>query len=129
MLKSIFGVLSTFQINVFTLFRGKKVGQDAYGNTYFEGKPRAGTKRNRRWVIYKGEAEATMVPAEWHGWLHYQRDDFPDIDQGEYRQKWQKPHKPNMTGTPDAYVPPGHASTPEKRAKASGDYEAWTPPK
>tara|TARA_B100001971_G_C18249998_1_gene577409 strand:- start:813 stop:1241 length:429 start_codon:yes stop_codon:yes gene_type:complete len=128
MLKPIFSVLSTIQINFFTLFRGKKVGTDPYGNVYYKGKPRPGSNRERRWVVYKQEAEASLVPPEWHGWLHHQTDVFPDVNDGEYRKKWQKPHQANLTGTSAAYVPPGHASKNEERAAATGDYEAWSPP-
>lgn len=128
MLKSIFGVLSNIQIKIFTLFSGRKVGSDMYGNIYYEGKPRPGTNRNRRWVLYTNEAEASLVPPEWHGWLHYQTDVFPETSDGAFRKKWQKPHQPNLTGTPHAYVPPGHTSTSEKRESATGDYQAWTPP-
>ncbi|MEC8792576.1 MAG: NADH:ubiquinone oxidoreductase subunit NDUFA12, partial [Pseudomonadota bacterium] len=31
------------------------------------------------------------------------------------------------TGTRYAYRPPGHASQGGQRAKATGDYQAWTP--
>ncbi len=128
-IKSFFGVLSTLQINMVTLFRGKKIGEDMYGNIYYTGKPRPYSKRERRWVIYNGIAEASKVPPEWHGWLHHQTDIFPNKDQdSEYRQKWQKPHMPNLTGTDKAYVPAGHASRHQERAKATGDYQAWTPP-
>ena len=40
---------------------------------------------------------------------------------------WQKPHVPNLTGTADSYRPAGHDYQGGKRAKATGDYEAWTP--
>ena len=32
-----------------------------------------------------------------------------------------------MTGTENAYLPPGHTLEGGKRAKATGDYEAWRP--
>ena len=39
-----------------------------------------------------------------------------------------KPHKANMTGTDQAYRPPGHTLMGGKRAHSdSGDYEAWSP--
>lgn len=129
-IKSFFGVLSTLQINLFTLFNGKKIGTDMFGNVYYTGKPRPGTTRQRRWVKYNGIAEASKVPPEWHGWLHHQTDIFPDKDEkNQYRQDWQKPHMPNLTGTDRAYVPSGHSSTGKARDAASGDYQAWTPPK
>ena len=40
---------------------------------------------------------------------------------------WEKPHVPNMTGTPYAYRPKGSLYAEGKRPKATGDYEAWTP--
>ena len=33
--------------------------------------------RKRRWVIYNGYAEASKVPPDWHGWLHYTFDEPP----------------------------------------------------
>jgi NADH:ubiquinone oxidoreductase subunit len=52
--------------------RGKFVGEDDFGNRYYAAKTiRDGDAgRQRRWVIYKGYAEPSKVPAEWHGWLH-----------------------------------------------------------
>lgn len=125
MLSSILGSFSTVQIRLFTLLRGQQVGVDAMGNRYYRGRPRRGTKYERRWVIYAGEPDASKVPAQWHGWLHRQTDELPG---GTTRQKpWQKEHKPNMTGTDQAYLPPGHVLKGGMRDKATGDYEAWTP--
>ena len=126
---SFLGVLSPVHINFVTLFSGAKhIGTDNAGNKYYRAKPRQGYKRERRWVIYNGAPEATKVPPEWHGWLHYQSDNIPSNDSESYRRAWQKPHKPNMTGTNQAYRPPGHILAGGKREKATGDYEAWTPP-
>ncbi|MBL4805417.1 MAG: NADH:ubiquinone oxidoreductase subunit NDUFA12 [Alphaproteobacteria bacterium] len=123
------GVLSPVYMNVYGLLSGgEKVGEDAYGNTYFRAKPRPGYKRERRWVMYKNEPEASNVPPEWHGWLHHQTDAVPSEDEESFRRPWQKPHKPNMTGTNQAYRPPGHVLEGGKRDKAYGDYKAWTPP-
>ena len=128
-IKSFFGVLSTLQISVFTSLKGKKIGEDMFGNVYYTGKPRPYSNRERRWVMYNGIAEASKVPPEWHGWLHHQTDVFPNKDEtNQYRQNWQKPHMPNLTGTDKAYVPSGHASTGKTRAAASSDYQPWTPP-
>lgn len=124
---SFLGVLSPAHINFFTLFSGgEKVGKDALGNTYYRAKPRPGYTRERRWVMYKDKPEASMVPPEWHGWLHHQTNDVPS-EEG-FRRPWQKPHQPNMTGTNQAYRPPGHILEGGKRDKAVGDYEAWSPP-
>lgn len=124
----ILGVLSPVHIRLFTLLSGKKkVGTDIYGNSYYAAKPRKGYDYERRWVIYKGEPEATMIPPEWHGWLHHQTDTIPSSDTQSFRREWQKPHKPNYTGTNKAYHPPGHVLEGGKRDKATGDYEAWKP--
>ncbi len=124
---SIFGVLSNVSMVFKTMFTGKKVGEDNLGNVYYRGKPRRGQKRERRWVMYKDKAEASLVPPEWHGWLHFQTDSLPD-ENSKYRKTWQKPHLPNMTGTDQAYLPPGHALKEGKRAAATADYTAWQPP-
>ncbi len=123
------GVLSPAHISWFTLvYGGKKIGMDQTGNRYFEGKPRKGYKNVRRWVLYKGEPEASKVPPEWHGWLHHQSDAVPGAKSASFRRKWQKPHVPNLTGTDHAYHPPGHILEGGQRDKATGDYEAWRPP-
>lgn len=124
---SIFGVLTNVQMLIHTMFRGSKVGVDDLGNTYYRGKPRKGRKRERRWVIYNGKPEASVIPAEWHGWLHHQTDAIPSAD-SKYRKSWQKPHQPNMTGTDAAYRPPGHVLKGGQRAASTADYSAWTPP-
>lgn len=122
------GVLSPAHISLFTaLTRKEKIGEDVFGNVYYRSKPRAGYKRDRRWVVYDGAPEATKVPPEWHGWLHHQTDIAPDKDKKSFRRKWQKPHQPNRTGTNLAYRPPGHILEGGKRDKATGDYEAWKP--
>lgn len=126
---SYLGAQSPAYTMLVTLFsKGRKVGTDPYGNRYYEAKPRKGYKRNRRWVVYQGEPEASKVPPEWHGWLHHQTDAVPRDDAPSFRRTWQQPHQPNMTGTTGAYRPPGHILEGGKRDKATGDYEAWTPP-
>ena len=60
------------------------------------------------------------------GWLHHTTDTIPP-EGGPQRQPWQKEHQPNLTGTVQAYRPPGHTLKGGKRAPATGDYEPWTP--
>jgi NADH:ubiquinone oxidoreductase subunit len=110
---------------LFTWLRGSYVGSDANGNRYYRGRPLAGRKRERRWVIYAGEAEASRVPPEWHGWLHGAQVEPPKPDQPRYA--WQKAYVPNLTGTELAYRPPGHTLAAGRRAPATGDYEPWMP--
>ncbi len=126
---SFLGVLSPVHMNMAKIFtRTKFAGVDSFGNKYYSAKPRKGYKRDRRWVIYKGAAEATKIPPEWHGWMHYQTDNIPSSETQSFRRKWQKPHRPNLTGTHEAYLPPGHLLKSGTRAKTTGDYEAWSPP-
>lgn len=118
---------------LFTRLHGELIGSDEFGNRYFIDKRTRGQKRERRWVIYKGAPEASKVPAEWHGWLHATTNQPPSqppsqpSSQAMPRQKWQKTHQPNLTGTDLAYRPPGHTLKGGQRAPASGDYEPWTP--
>ncbi len=75
--------------------QGKAVGTDEAGNRYY-------TDGTRRWVVYNGVAEASAIPAAWHGWMHFRQDNPP----GEYAaREWQKPHEPNLTGTGESLPP------------------------
>jgi len=105
--------------------RGRAVGTDRFGNAYFEShkiQPIYG--RKRRFVVYKGAPDPTMVPPEWHAWLHHTVP-MPLSEKRQYA--WQKEHQPNLTGTAAAYRPAGHQYSGGVRRPASGDYEAWTP--
>ena len=123
----------TVGTRIMTWLRGEQVGTDSFGNRYFRDKSkrkleRGGGRfsREKRWVIYKAEAEATRVPPEWHAWLHHTVNEIPR-DGGKLQYAWQKPHLPNLTGTPDAYRPPGSLVRGGHRAPTTGDYEAWKP--
>ncbi|HYZ42174.1 MAG TPA: NADH-ubiquinone oxidoreductase subunit NDUFA12 family protein, partial [Stellaceae bacterium] len=98
----------TLGTRLLTWLRGELVGTDAYGNRYYRergSRPlrRGGGRasREKRWVIYNGEPEGSKVPPEWHAWLHHTVDEIPRPDRPRY--SWEKPHQPNMTGTPFAY--------------------------
>jgi NADH:ubiquinone oxidoreductase subunit len=115
----------SLEICLHTWLFGKFVGQDQFGNRYYRSKWAGANKRARRWVVYKGEAEASKIPPMWHGWMHYLTDSVPAEKPEEY--SWQKMHVPNVTGTDLAYRPPGHILSGGVRKKATGDYEAWQP--
>lgn len=109
----------TLNTQFFTWRHGVKVGEDAQGNAFYQ----TGDGK-RRWVIYNGEAEASRVAPEWHGWLHHTWD-LPPTKAPLKRKPWEKPHQENLTGTPLAYAPAGSIRRPipvERR-----DYEAWQP--
>ena len=115
---------------------GEQVGTDAQGNTYYRatkrraaGQPFGGSER--RWVIYNGANDASRVPPEWHGWLH---GSFADGENGGVPESnlppariWEVDYTPNATGTAQAYRPQGALERGGKRARATGDYEAWSP--
>jgi NADH:ubiquinone oxidoreductase subunit len=85
-------------------FSNTKVGKDAMGNSYYCNK-----KTGKRFVVYKGCAEATKVPANWHSWLHYTINTPPANNQQQY--SWQIAHTPNQTGTKFAYNPVNFSSS------------------
>ncbi|MEM9146656.1 MAG: NADH:ubiquinone oxidoreductase subunit NDUFA12 [Pseudomonadota bacterium] len=111
----------TLGTRLFTSRFGEKVGEDEDGNQFY----RTADDR-RRWVIYAGEAEASQVSPDWHGWLHRTFDE-PPSEQPLKRKDWERDHVPNMTGTELAYRPPGSVLTPATRPKNASDYEAWSP--
>jgi NADH:ubiquinone oxidoreductase subunit len=109
---------------IFTWLNGREIGRDATGNIYYEDKHSPAGGRVRRWVDYAGAPEASKVPPEWHAWLHYTTE--APIKLASPRP-WIKPHEANLTGTPEGYRPPGHDYKGGERARATGDYEAWSP--
>ena len=64
----------TFGTWLFTKMRGELVGTDAEGNRYYQDKRMIAGRRRKRWVMYNGVVEASRVPPDWHGWLHYTTD-------------------------------------------------------
>ena len=90
----------TFGTQLWTWRFGELVGQDDQGNRYF---------RTRG-----GKIDPTLV-------------DVPPTEETYQPREWQKPHQPNLTGTPAAYRPSGSTLASGRRPKATGDYQAWTP--
>ena len=58
----------TLGTRIYTFIYGKFVGDDKYGNKYYQ------SKSGKRWVIYKGEIEATKIPNEWYSWIHFTKN-------------------------------------------------------
>lgn len=96
-------------------FSCQPVGSDVFGNEYFL------HKNGKRFVVYKGIAEPSKIPAEWHGWMHYNSNVTP-VNINTHHFSWQKIHLPNLTGTKNAYSP---KNSSVKNTSAS--YEAWKP--
>ncbi len=98
----------------------EKIGNDEFGNEYFQ------NKEGKRFVLYKGIAEPSKIPAEWHGWIHYTTNHVP-VHSKTHKYHWQKIHLPNLTGTKNSYAPKGHLAAGGIREKVSADYQAWNP--
>ncbi|MBO9455967.1 NADH:ubiquinone oxidoreductase subunit NDUFA12 [Paracoccus sp. R12_1] len=109
----------TINTQVWTWRNGTKVGEDDQGNIFYQNKD-----GSRRWVIFKGESEASRVSPDWHGWLHHTWDQ-PPTSAPLARKPWEQPHVPNMTGTPAAYHPEGSLYRADPVARK--DYDAWQP--
>jgi NADH:ubiquinone oxidoreductase subunit len=104
------------------------VGEDEFGNRYYEAKDTSDSYdgRKRRFVIYQGYADASKVPPDWHGWLHHTFTEPPTTEPLK-RRAWEKDYQPNLTGTVWAWRPKGSIARGGVRQRASGDYESWTP--
>ena len=106
--------LGTF---IYTLFFGKYVGKDVFGNKYYS------NTRGKRWVIYKKRVESSTIPPEWHLWIHFLTNNRPSNESVKF--SWQKNHEENLTGTKKAYKPDGSLSLDSK--KNMKKYEVWKP--
>ncbi len=109
----------TWNTQFWTWRNGEKVGEDAQGNVYYQTKD-----SKRRWVSYNGEAQASRVPPEWHGWLHHTFK-LPPTEDPLTTRPWEKPYHENLTGTADAYRPAGSLFRPDPEKRR--DYDAWQP--
>ena len=56
---------------IYTLFIGKLVGKDEFGNKYYS------NSKGKRWVIYANRVEASKIPPEWHLWIHFLTNNKP----------------------------------------------------
>ncbi len=102
-----------------TIAGSTEVGRDVFGNIYY-------TRGPRRFVTYHAYADASDIPPDWHLWMHG-ADMPPPSQQPLVVPRWVKPPMPNLTGTPQAHMPSGALARSGVRARATGDYEAWSP--
>ncbi len=100
---------------IYTLFTGKLVGIDEFGNKYYS------NTKGKRWVIYSEQVESSKIPPEWHLWIHFLKNNKPPDNL--YKYKWQKKHQENLTGTIRAYKPDGSLASDSK--KNMKKYESW----
>ncbi|OUW63760.1 MAG: NADH-ubiquinone oxidoreductase [Pelagibacteraceae bacterium TMED201] len=96
-----------------TIFFGKLVGTDSYGNKYYE------SKSGKRWVIYSNEIDASKIPVEWYSWMHFTKNRIEKNHELK-KYEWQKPHQPNLTGTETAYYP-----NKKKQDAINKKYKSW----
>ncbi|GMN44189.1 hypothetical protein TIFTF001_013389 [Ficus carica] len=111
----------------------KLVGVDKFGNKYYE-KLEGMQYGRHRWVEYaeKSRYNASQVPPEWHGWLHYITDHTGDEASPLLMLKPQRygiEHKENFSGEGDEFIyhSKGHALNPGQRDWTR--YQPWQPTK
>ena len=100
----------TLGTRIKTFFSGKLIGEDEYGNKYYQ------NKKGIRWIIYKEEVEASKIPNEWYSWIHYTNNKIENIHELK-KYNWQKTHQPNLTGTDKAYYPNKNNDINKKKYK------------
>eukprot|EP01138_Halocafeteria_seosinensis_P016160 gb/GECG01016490.1/.p1 GENE.gb/GECG01016490.1/~~gb/GECG01016490.1/.p1 ORF type:complete len:210 (+),score=18.19 gb/GECG01016490.1/:1-630(+) len=95
-----FGLRGTFTklFQQRTLKFGRLVGTDRYGNKYYENPEYAWGQT--RWVEYAGghsfyDVDASLVPAEWHIWLHQTTDEPPQQKDKHIGSTWR--YEPDKT--------------------------------
>jgi NADH:ubiquinone oxidoreductase subunit len=103
----------TFGTFLKTLFFGKLVGKDTYGNKYYK------NKSDQRWVVYKDNVEASKITSEWFLWMHHTINEVPNKQTKNHL--WQKEHLENQTGTSKAYKPNQISKLNNSKKK----YETW----
>ncbi|CAM8992164.1 hypothetical protein QQ045_006599 [Rhodiola kirilowii] len=104
------------------------VGVDKFGNKYYE--KLEGVQYGRhRWVEYaaKDRYNASQVPPEWHGWLHFITDRTGDELLLLKPKRYGIEHKENFSGAGDEYIyhSKGHALHPGQKDWTR--YQSWQP--
>ena len=102
----------TFGTFLKTLFFGKYVGNDDYGNKYYK------SKKDERWVIYSNNIEATKITSDWYLWMHHTIDKIPEKKTAKF--SWQKKHQENQTGTDKSFKP-----VKIKKNEIKKKYDTW----
>ena len=65
---------------IYTVFRGKFVGKDEFGNKYYS------NSKGKRWVIYKSTIESSRIPPEWHLWIHFLSKNKPSDNLAKFNK-------------------------------------------
>ena len=116
----------TIGTKIYTWIYGKYVAEDEFGNRYYCNSENFEDSSAKRWVIFKGEIEASTIPPHWHAWLH-KTINIPPINYS-HKYSWQKNIEPNLTGTSKAYFPNSQSLNKLKNfKKIEIEYEKWKP--
>ena len=103
----------TFGTRLETFLFGKFVGEDEFGNKYYQ------SKKDKRWVIYNDEIDSSKIPSEWYSWIHHTKNKIENVHKFQ-KYDWQKPHQFNQTGTEKAYNP-----SKSKNEQVKKKYSSW----
>ena len=104
----------TFGTFLKTLFFGKFIGKDSYGNKYYK------SKTDERWVVYQDNIEASKITSEWFLWMHHTINE-PPKNKNKKKHLWQKEHLENQTGTIYSYKPNSISKSNKQKKK----YDTW----
>ena len=113
---------NTVGTKLYTYLKGKKVGEDYFGNYFYESRD----KRNR-WCIYSYQSDASKISPEWNSWLRFITNSCPTDEAMTY--EWQKRFRGNLTGLDGAYKPEILRANRknEDLDRYQTDYKAWKP--
>ena len=113
---------NTVGTKLYTYLKGKKVGEDYFGNYFYESRD----KRNR-WCIYSYQSDASKICPEWNSWLRFITNSCPTDEAMTY--EWQKRFSGNLTGLDGAYKPEILRANRknEDLDRYQSDYKAWKP--
>ena len=108
---------------LYTIFFGKAVGQDEFGNRYFVSKK----STLRKWVLYKNKKDPTIIPVNWQQWLTGDNNEKPPLEnRPNVKYTWEKGRMQNNTGTAEAYHP-AKVLKKEKVSNKQKKYKSWQP--
>ncbi len=104
-----------FLVKIYLFLFATKVGEDEYGNSFFELKRKDYLGRKKRYCLYNGVVEASKISPEWHPFMHYQID-VDEVKKTFKQYKWQKPATPITTLSKDKYLPKNHILNAQKKS-------------
>ena len=113
---------NTVGTKLYTYLKGKKVGEDYFGNYFYESRD-----KKKRWCIYFYQSDASKISPEWNSWLRFISVASPKDNSTTH--KWQRQFNGNLTGLDSAYKPRRvrTGSSEEDLDSYQSDYKAWKP--